>query len=209
MEKDGVLKESIFAIGNYVSAPAGESEDQAQARRAGGLFTLAEARAERLKARGLVKQGINPSHERQIEKIKRVQQSAITFESVATEWLAMKDWEAVTKKRRLDMLQRVVFPKIGVLPVRQVTPPHILDVLQAAHKHNGPTVAAEARRTMSGVFEFAISTLRTCSWSRMKVWGMRFGMGCEAQTTAIAWLLRGFATTQTARSRARTPMRRS
>ena len=39
--------------------------------------------------------------------------------------------------------------------------------------------------------------------------GMRFGMGCEAQTTAIAWLLRGFATTQTARSRARTPMRRS
>ena len=31
---------------------------------------------------------------------------------------------------------------------------------------------------------------------------MRFGMGCEAQTTAIAWLLRGFATTQTARSRA-------
>ena len=33
---------------------------------------------------------------------------------------------------------------------------------------------------------------------------MRFGMGCEAQTTAIAWLLRGFATTQTARSRART-----
>ena len=53
------------------------------------------------------------------------------------------------------------------------------------------------------------SELRTCSWSRMKVLGMRFGMGCEAQTTAIAWLLRGFATTQTARSRAHTPMRRS
>ncbi len=33
-------------------------------------------------------------------------------------------------------------------------------------------------------------------------------MGGEAQTTAIAWLLRGFATTQTARGRARTPMRR-
>ena len=45
LEKDGVLKESIFAIGNYASAPAGESEEAAQARRAGGLFTLAEARA--------------------------------------------------------------------------------------------------------------------------------------------------------------------
>lgn len=72
----------------------------------------------------------------------------------------MKDWEVVTKKRRLDMLQRVVFPKLGALPVRQVTPAHILDVLQAAHKQNGPSVAAEARRTMSGVFELAISTLR-------------------------------------------------
>ncbi|MEZ2739716.1 tyrosine-type recombinase/integrase [Comamonas jiangduensis] len=160
LEKDGVLKESIFAIGNYVSAPSAESEEDAQARRAGGLFTLAEARAERLKARGLVKQGINPAHQRKFEKIKRGQQSAITFESVATEWLAMKDWEVVTKKRRLDMLQRVVFPKLGALPVRQVTPAHILDVLQAAHKQNGPSVAAEARRTMSGVFELAISTLR-------------------------------------------------
>lgn len=160
LEKDGVLKESIFAIGNYASAPPGESAEEAQARRAGGLFTLAEARNERLKARGLVKQGINPAHQRQLEKITRGQQSAITFESVATEWLAMKDWEAITKKRRLDMLQRVVFPRIGSLPVRQVSPAHILDVLQAAHKQNGPSVAAEARRTMSGVFELAISTLR-------------------------------------------------
>ena len=84
LEKDGVLKESIFAIGNYVSAPSAESEEDAQARRAGGLFTLAEARAERLKARGLVKQGINPAHQRKFEKIKRGQQSAITFESVAS-----------------------------------------------------------------------------------------------------------------------------
>ncbi len=41
----------------------------------------------------------------------------------------------------------------------------------------------------------------------MKVWGMRFGMGCEAQRTA-AWLLRRIRTNQTARSRARTPMRK-
>ena len=39
----------------------------------------------------------------------------------------------------------------------------------------------------------------------MKVWGMRIGMGCEAQTTAIAWLLRGFATTQTAIKKADIP----
>ncbi|GAB1423135.1 tyrosine-type recombinase/integrase [Thauera terpenica] len=153
-------KESVFAIGEYVSAPSTETPEEAKARRDGGRFTLAEARDERIKARGLVKQGVNPAHSRQLDKIKREQENATTFEAVAREWLALKDWEEVTKKRRLDMLARVVFPKIGALPVKQVTPAHILDVLKTAQEKNGPSVAAEAKRTMSGVFELAVSTLR-------------------------------------------------
>ena len=61
------------------------------------------------------------------------------------------------------MLTRVVFPKIGALPVKQITPAHVLDVLTTAAKKNGLTVAAEAKRTMSGVFELAVSTLRADS----------------------------------------------
>lgn len=158
--KAGESKESLFAIGDYAYAPAGETEEQAKARRDGGRFTLAEAREERAKARALVKQGINPAHNRQLTRIKREQDSATTFDSVAREWLALKDWENVTKAQRLDMLERVVFPKIGVLPVKQVTPAHILDILKTSAKKNGPTVAAEAKRTMSAVFELAVSTLR-------------------------------------------------
>ncbi|TQK04958.1 integrase [Herbaspirillum sp. SJZ107] len=154
------VKESLFAVGDYVVAPRGETQEEAQARRAGGSFTLAEARDERAKARALVKQGINPAHRRQLDRIKREQESATTFEAVAKEWLAMKDWMATTKARRLDMLARVVFPKIGALPVKSITPTHILDVLNNAAKKNGLTVAAEAKRTMSGVFELAVSTLR-------------------------------------------------
>ena len=73
-------------------------------RRSGGRFTLAEAREERVKARALVKQGINPAHHRQLERIKRDQDTATTFEAVAREWLALKDWEEITKARRLNML---------------------------------------------------------------------------------------------------------
>jgi integrase len=58
------------------------------------------------------------------------------------------------------MLARVVFPKIGALSVKSITPAHVLDVLNNAAKKNGLTVAAEAKRTMSGVFELAVSTLR-------------------------------------------------
>ena len=160
LRESGVIKESLFAVGDYVVAPRAETPEEAQARRAGGRFTLTEARDERDKARALVKQGINPAHRRKLDRIKREQESAITFEAVAREWLALKDWMPPTKARRLDMLARVVFPKIGTLPVKSITPAHILDVLNNAAKKNGLTVAAEAKRTMSGVFELAVSTLR-------------------------------------------------
>jgi len=158
--KEGTRKESVFAIGDYASSPTGETPEAAQARRAGGRFTLAEAREERIKARALVKQGINPAHQRQQDRVQIVQDFATTFESVAKEWLALRDWEDVTKARRLDMLTRVVFPKIGKLPVKSVTPAHVLDVLKTAAKGNGPSVAAEAQRTMSAVFDLAVATLR-------------------------------------------------
>jgi len=61
------------------------------------------------------------------------------------------------------MLNRVVLPKIGMLPVKSITPAHILDVLNTSAKKNGLTVAAEAKRTVSGVFELAVSTLRADS----------------------------------------------
>jgi integrase len=160
LRERGAVRESMFAMGDYVVPPRGETPEEAQARRAGGSLTLAEARDERAKVRALVKQGINPAHKRQLDRIKRAQDSAITFEAVAKEWLAMKDWADTTKARRLDMLARVVFPRIGELSVKSITPAHILDVLNNAAKKNGLTVAAEAKRTMSGVFELAVSTLR-------------------------------------------------
>jgi len=153
-------KESVFAIGEYGQAPAGESDEEGSVRRSAGTFTLAEAREERMKARALVKQGINPVHNRRLDRIKKEQANATTFEAVAKEWLSTKNWEEITKQRRLDMLQRVVFPKIGTHPVAQVTPAHILEILQTSAKKNGPSVAAEAKRTMSSIFEFAVATLR-------------------------------------------------
>ena len=92
LSAQGVTKERMFAIGDYALAPRGETLDQAKARRDGGRFTLAEARDERTRARDLVKQGINPAHDRQLARLLRDQDGATTFESVAHEWLAMKDW---------------------------------------------------------------------------------------------------------------------
>lgn len=158
--ESGKPKESTFHVGEYATAPAGETEDDTRTRHADGRFTLAEARKERDNARALVKQGINPAAQRQLDRITRQQARATTFEAVAREWLSLKDWEEVTKARRINMLERVVFPHIGKLPIRDVTPAHVLDVLTRAASNNGPSVAAEAKRTISGVFDLAVSTLR-------------------------------------------------
>lgn len=153
-------KESVFAIGEYVIAPKGETSEQTEDRRNGRLLTLSEAREARSKARSLVVQGINPAHHRQQERVKRDHEKATTFEAVAKEWLALKDWEETTKSKRLGMLKRVIFPKIGNMPVKAITPAHILDALRSAAKDNGLSVANEAKRTMSSIFELAIATLR-------------------------------------------------
>ncbi|AOK28625.1 MULTISPECIES: tyrosine-type recombinase/integrase [Burkholderia] len=135
-------KAGIYTLGNYPT------------------IGLAEARKERERLRELVKQGINPVHDRQTTKATRLLANAVTFESIAKEWLGAKDWQPETKARRLDMFERVVFPSIGKLPVRVITPALVLELLKKAMTANGPSVAADAKRSMSGVFELAIATLR-------------------------------------------------
>jgi len=114
-------------------------------------------------ARKQVADGVSPTQARQLDKIRKVNDVSNTFKLIAKEWLQMKDWAEITKTRRLDMLERVVFPAIGKLPIREVTPHHILRILQETAKRGAPTVAAEARRTVSSVFELAVATLRADS----------------------------------------------
>ncbi len=61
------------------------------------------------------------------------------------------------------MLERVVFPAIGKLLCQRDHPHHILKIFQETAKRGAPTVAAEARRTISSVFELAVATLRADS----------------------------------------------
>lgn len=152
--------ESVFTLGTYAATKKDETTEQAAARQAADLLTLAEARIRLIGARALVKKGINPADQRKTEKILVNQGNAITFEAVAKEWLTMKDWETPTKSRTRSMLERAIYPKIGRLPMRQITAHHALDVLQSTHQNNGPSVAAAARRAMTGVFELAMATLR-------------------------------------------------
>lgn len=123
-------------------------------------ISIKEARVKAEADRTLVQQGLNPARERQHARLKSAHEQTNTFEGIAQEWIARKDWEDITKERRLDMLTRVVFPTIGKLPLKAITPPIVLSILQKAAEQNGPSVMAEAKRTMFGIFELATETFR-------------------------------------------------
>lgn len=138
----------------------------AKARRDGGIFTLAEARTERDRCRGLVKQGIHPAQARKLEEVKREHEGASTFKAIAREYLEQKrekkKWEPRTYTQRERLLKREVFPSIGDLPVKQVTPAHILAILTRLEK-KAPSFALMAQQVIGGIFRLAIRTLRADS----------------------------------------------
>ena len=83
-------KENVFALGEHCQAPAGETDAEASLRKASGRLTLAEARQERDRCQGLVKQGIHPAHNRQAQRAAQFADHANTFEAVAREWIEKK-----------------------------------------------------------------------------------------------------------------------
>jgi integrase len=155
-------KENVFAIGKYCQAPAGEVETEAADRRVSGRFTLAEARQERDRCRGLVKQGIHPAHKRQAQRAAQVAENTNTFKAVAREWIEKKKpgWSAYYLRQVERFFAVDVFPYIGAMPIRNVTSAHLLEILRRLEGRGAETVALLVRQWTSAIFRYAVATLR-------------------------------------------------
>ena len=154
-------KENLFAVGDYCQQPAGEDEGQGKERREGRRFTLSEARAERERCRGLVKQGIHPAHQQRTETMRRSAESASTFQAVAETWIAEneKDWSENYTRQIKQRFTGDAYPYIGVLPIKSVTPAHVKDVLKRVEKRGAPSIAKLLRTWIGGVFRYAAGEL--------------------------------------------------
>lgn len=154
-------KENLFAMGEYSQPIAGETKEQAQARMEGRCFTLSEARGERERCRGLVKQGIHPSHQQRTEALRRSVESASTFKAVAEVWIEenSKDWSENYARQIKQRFASDAYPYIGFLPIKSVTPANVKDVLKRAEKRGAPSVAKLLRTWIGGVFRYAAGEL--------------------------------------------------
>jgi integrase len=136
-------KENLFAIGAFPE------------------ISLAQAREDRDAARKLVRKGIHPAHQRKTDKIRAAYENANTFEAVAREWLKANEphWTPRTYRQRERLLERDVFPKVGTLPLRQVTPAHAHQIITRIAAR-APQMAVIARQCFSAVSALGIATMR-------------------------------------------------
>ena len=129
-------KENLFAIGEYP------------------IISLQDARKARDDARDLVKQGIHPSHARQSSVTDQLTHNANTFEVLAREWLGRQKekWSPYYHKQATSCLEKNAFPKIGRLPIRNVTAAHLLEILQAMERRGAETYALQLRQWCSAIY---------------------------------------------------------
>lgn len=171
-------KENLFAVGDYCQPPSGESDDEAKARREGRRFTLSEARVERERCRGLVKQGIHPSQSQRTEKLRRSLEAGNTFQAVAEAWITEnKSWSENYRRQIVQRFASDAYPHIGALPIRDVTPAHVKDVLKRVQKRGAPASAKLLRTWIGGVCRYAAGELLL---ETDPTWPLRFSIKTPA-----------------------------
>ena len=138
---DGV--ENVFAIGEYPE------------------LGLADARAERDRARALVKLGRHPAHIRRADKARQIAENGSSFKIVALEWIDTKSKASESYRRQLtNAFTNNLFPYIGKMPVREVSSAQLLECLRRMDKRGATFYAISLRNWVSQMYRHAIRTLR-------------------------------------------------
>ncbi|WP_053074278.1 integrase arm-type DNA-binding domain-containing protein [Chromobacterium sp. LK1] len=136
-------KPSMFTIGEY---PA---------------ISLAEARRLLEEARAMVDKGINPTTAKRVEKHANLAAAGETFEVLAADWMtANVQWSAAYRRRVANAMKTDVYPTLGALPVRDIKPPMIRNILDGIVKRDARTVARNVRMWISAVFNYGIASSR-------------------------------------------------
>jgi integrase len=123
---------------------------------------LKAARDARDEARKLQRSGVDPSQQRQLDKLTHQTQAGTTFEAVARELHATKldAWRKQYGERWIERMEKDLFPWIGSLPLSSVTAPLLLHSLRRIEARGATETAHTLRQTAGQVFRYGIATGR-------------------------------------------------
>jgi hypothetical protein len=104
----------------------------------------------------------DPSTEKQAEKAKARAAAATTFEGVALEWMESQSekWSESFKEKVRAILANNLFPRIGSVPIHEITSSLLLAAIKPVETRGALEVAGRAREYSSRVFRYAIATGR-------------------------------------------------
>lgn len=124
--------------------------------------SLKSARDERDDARKVLKAGTDPVQRRMLERQTRRASAAVTFEAVAREFHTTKasGWSPQYGQRWIERMEKDLFPRIGSLPLAEITAPLLLSVLKKVEDRGAVETAHTLRQTAGQVFRFGIQTGR-------------------------------------------------
>ena len=127
--------------------------------------TLAQARSKRDEARRMLADGIDPSHEKQVQKRAHRENTASTFKAIATEWLAHKarQWTMRGLSEHRARLENRVFPALGNRPVADIKPLEVLACLRVVEAEGKLETLRKIRQVCVQIFAYAIVTGRATS----------------------------------------------
>ncbi|MGF6531495.1 integrase [Paraburkholderia sp. GAS206C] len=125
-------------------------------------MTLSQARERNREAKQLLASGIDPATHKKLEKLALNASFGDTFEATAKHWydgknaLRSKAWQ---EAHRL-YLRRDLNPILGNVPLDQIDPRALLNVLEAVRRARGAKTAERVRQTAVQVFGHAIRKLK-------------------------------------------------
>jgi integrase len=132
-------KEGLYSIGVYPE------------------ISLEAARAERTRVKDQLRRGRNPVQERRVERAKETTASFDTFSGAASAWLEEngKRWSAVHYRKSKRALERDVFPRLGNLPVAQIEPVMVTNMVKSILSRGVRETAAKILQHVTDIFEYA------------------------------------------------------
>ncbi len=125
--------------------------------------SLAEARNARDEAKALLKQGIDPSAEKQAKARELIKEHSNTFRELCKEWYEQKHLKEVTEGHAIRNWRRLelnTFPRFGSRPIESLKPTDVLEALNSISKRGHIETAQRVKTLISQVFRYAVVTSR-------------------------------------------------
>jgi integrase len=132
-------KEKVYSIGPYP------------------LVSLSAARIELNEVKALLLENKDPVSERRVNRAATSAGTDNIFQSVATDWLAMKqkEWSAGHFTKSARAFERDIYPTIGKLPIASITPAIVAKAVEDINKRDVLETATRILQHLNGVFRYA------------------------------------------------------